>query len=299
MNSIIIAGGSGFLGQVLEKHFTQLGHAVKILTRTPKKENDVYWDAKSIDDWACELEISDVLINLTGKSVNCRYTDKNKKEIYNSRIASTQLLGKAIEQCKNPPKVWMNASTATIYKHSLDKEMTEQKGEIGDDFSMSIAKSWEKVFNACDTPKTRKIALRTSIVMGKNGGAFIPLKTLAKLGLGGKQGNGNQNVSFIHEEDFARAVEFIINNTDLYEAINITAPYPTNNNILMKTIRATMGISVGFSHPKWLLKIGAKIIGTETELVLKSRNVIPERLLESGFVFNHPTIDNTISNLLK
>ncbi|MET2985892.1 TIGR01777 family oxidoreductase [Aureibaculum conchae] len=298
MKTIIIAGGSGFLGQVLENHFTKIGYAVKILTRNPKKENHIFWDAKTIGKWTNELERIEVLINLSGKSVDCRYTDKNKKEIYDSRIDSTQVLGKAIQQCERPPKVWMNASTATIYRHSLDKEMTEKNGEVGIDFSMNIAKSWEKAFNEFKAPETRKVILRTSIVLGKNGGAFIPLKTLAKFGLGGKQGNGNQKVSFIHEEDFARAIEFILNHNELNGIFNVTAPNPTINKTLMNVIRKEMGMPLGISHPSWLLEIGAKIIGTETELVLKSRNVIPERLLGSGFVFNHPTIENTMSNLL-
>lgn len=298
MKTIIIAGGSGFLGNVLEKHFTELGYVVKILTRNPKKRNYIYWNAKTLDKWKDELENTEALINLTGKSVDCRYTKKNKKEIYDSRINSTRILGKAVQQCKQPPKVWMNASTATIYSHSLDKKMTEFNGDIGDDFSMNIAKSWEKEFNTYNTPKTRKIILRTSIVMGKNGGAFIPLKTLVKIGLGGKQGNGNQKVSFIHEEDFVRAIDFILCRPNLEGVFNITVPNPTFNKTLMKTIREKMVIVFGVSHPKWLLEIGAKIIGTETELVLKSRNVIPERLLKSGFIFNYPTIENTVTNLI-
>lgn len=298
MKTIVIAGGSGFLGQVLENQLTKNGYTVLLLTRFPKKENDMYWDANTLGKWTIALENSEALINLTGKSVDCRYTDKNKKEIYDSRINATQILGKAILQCKQPPKIWMNASTATIYRHSIDKKMTEQNGEIGNDFSMNIAKAWEKEFNQFETHKTRKVILRTSIVLGKNGGALIPLKTLAKFGLGGNQGRGKQKVSFIHEEDFVRAVEFILNRPNLNGVFNVTVPNPTNNMILMKTIRKKIGMPFGISHPEWLLKIGAKIIGTETELVLKSRNVIPERLLQEGFSFKYPTIETTISNLL-
>lgn len=298
MKTIIIAGGSGFLGQVLEKHFTQIGYAVKILTRNPKKENDIFWDAKTLGNWASILNNSEALINLAGKSVDCRYTVKNKNEIYESRIDSTRVLGKAILRCKQPPTVWMNTSTATIYRHSFDKEMTEQNGDIGDDFSMNIAKSWEKAFNEFECLKTRKIILRTSIVLGKKGGAFIPLKTLAKFGLGGKQGSGNQKVSFIHEADFARALEFILNHSNLDGIFNITAPKPTNNRTLMKTIRKKLRLPFGISHPKWMLKIGATIIGTETELVLKSRNAVPYRLVNEGFTFIHPTIQDTVSNIL-
>ncbi len=298
MKTIIIAGGTGFLGQVLENHFSKNGYSIKILTRNPTKENHIYWDATSLGKWSDSLENTEALINLTGKSVDCRYTTKNKKLIYDSRIDSTTILGKAIQQSKNPPKLWMNASTATIYRYSLDIEMTETNGEIGDDFSMNIAKSWEHAFTKIETPTTRKILLRTSIVLGKKGGAFIPLKTLTKLGMGGKQGSGKQKVSFIHELDFVRAVEFLIENKKLNGTFNITVPKPTKNDIMMKIFRKEVGIPFGIPQPEWILKIGAKIIRTEPELVLKSRNVIPERLLIEGFKFNYPTIEKTIKNLI-
>ncbi len=298
MKTIIIAGGSGFLGQVLENHFSKKGFLIKILTRHPVKENHVFWDAKTIGKWISELENSVALINLTGKSVDCRYTKKNKKRIYDSRIDSTKILGKAINNCENPPKVWFNSSTATIYRHSLDKEMTERNGEIGDDFSMNIAKSWEKEFFEIVNPKTRKIALRTAIVLGKKGGAMIPLISLTKYGFGGKQGLGNQKVSWIHETDFASAVEFLLIQNHLEGVFNLSVPNPTNNKTLMKTLRKEMKIPLGIPHPKWILEIGAKIIGTETELILKSRNVIPQRLLEHGFTFNYITIQKALNNLL-
>ncbi len=298
MKKLIIAGGSGFLGQVLGKHFSKKGYQIKILTRHPMRENHIFWDAKTIGNWISELENSEAFINLTGKSVDCRYTKKNKKRIYDSRVESTKIIGEAINLCENPPKVWFNSSTATIYRHSLDKEMTEKNGEIGDDFSMNIAKSWEKAFFEIANPNTRKIALRTSIVLGKKGGAFIPLKNLTKYGLGGKQGLGNQKVSWIHETDFARAVEFLLTHEHLEGIFNLSVPNPTNNKTLMKTLRQEMKISFGIPHPKWLLEIGAKIIGTETELILKSRNVIPERLLNQGFKFKYSNLSSTISNLI-
>ena len=210
MKTIIIAGGSGFLGQVLESYFSKKEYEIKILTRNPKQDNEVFWNAKDLGKWAKHLEHADVLINLTGKSVDCRYNEKNKKLIYSSRIDSTNALGLAINLCENPPKIWINSSTATIYRHSLGKEMDEESGEIGNDFSMNIAKSWEEAFNTIKNPKTRKIIIRTAIVLGKKGGAFIPLKKLTKFGLGGKQASGNQKVSWIHEEDFARAIHFLI-----------------------------------------------------------------------------------------
>jgi len=299
MKTIVIAGGSGFLGQVIEDHFIQKGYKVIILTRQSKKENEIYWNAKDLGKWTTVLENSDVLINLTGKSVDCRYNEKNKKLIYDSRINSTNILGLAINLCENPPKLWMNASTATIYRDSYDKEMSEDNGEIGNDFSMNIAKSWENAFYSITNPKTRKIALRTAIVLGKNGGAFKPLKTLTKLGLGGKQGHGNQKVSWIHELDFARAVEFLINNENLIGNFNLCVPKPTDNKTLMKSLRKANGISFGIPQPKALLNLGAKIIGTETELILKSRNVIPERLLNEGFEFDYPDIKIALQSLTK
>ena len=299
MKTIIIAGGSGFLGQVLEHYFTQKNYNIKILTRNPKRANDIYWNAKDLGDWKNELENTEALINLTGKSVDCRYTKENKKLIHDSRIDSTNLLGLAINLCENPPKTWFNSSTATIYRYSLHKQMTEENGEIGDDFSMNIAKSWEQSFYNITNPKTRKIALRASIVMGKNGGALIPLKTLTKFGLGGKQASGKQKVSWIHELDFARAIDFLIDNKDLDGNFNLSVVNPTDNYTLMKTMRKALKMPIGINHPVWLLKFGAKVIGTEVELVLKSRNVIPKRLLDNGFKFKYKNIELALTNLLK
>ncbi|OUR99384.1 TIGR01777 family protein [Flavobacteriales bacterium 33_180_T64] len=299
MNTITIAGGSGFLGQVLENYFSKKGHLVYVLTRHPKRNNEVYWNAKELEEWTKLLEQTDVLINLTGKSVDCRYTEANKTLIYDSRIDATHALGLAINLCENPPKLWINSSTATIYKHSIDKQMTEEHGDIGDDFSMNIAKSWEKAFYTITNPKTRKIALRTSIVMGKHGGATQPLKNLVKFGLGGKQASGEQKVSWIHELDFSRAIEFLILNESLEGHFNLAVPKPTNNKILMKNLRKVMKVPFGISHPEWLIKLGAKIIGTESELVLKSRNVIPKRLLDNQFKFIHSDIEMALNDLLK
>lgn len=299
MKTITIAGGSGFLGQVLENYFSEKGDSVYILTRRPKRENEIYWNAKDLDDWTKILDKTDVLINLTGKSVDCRYNEINKKRIYDSRVDSTHALGLAINLCDNPPEIWLNSSTATIYRHSTDKQMTEENGEIGDDFSMNIAKSWEKAFYSITNPNTRKIALRTAIVMGKNGGAIQPLKQLVRFGLGGKQASGEQKVSWIHELDFARAVEFLIEHKSLNGQFNLSVLNPTNNKTLMKNFRKVMHIPIGISHPEWLLKLGAKLIGTETELVLKSRNVIPQRLLDNGFSFIHTDIECALEDLLK
>ncbi|MES2545420.1 MAG: TIGR01777 family oxidoreductase [Bacteroidota bacterium] len=302
MKKLIIAAGTGFLGKVLVNHFKDKFQEIIILTRGKSEILDnikyVNWDARSFSGWENELENASVLINLAGKSVDCRYNDANKKEIYNSRIDSTKILNQAVLNCKNPPLHWLNSSTSTIYRFSLDKEMDETDGEIGDDFSMNVAKSWEKEFFETDTPNTLKTALRTSIVLGKKGGAFVPLKTLAKMGLGGKQGNGNQFISWIHEKDFARAIEFVID-TKLLGVVNIVSPKPIRNQDFMKILRKSVHCPIGIPMPKGLLKFGAKIIKTEPELVLKSRNVIPKRLLENGFEFEFGNIENSFENLLK
>jgi len=298
MKTIIIAGGTGFLGQVLKDHFTKQNYTVFILSRHPKSENEIYWNGTELGDWTKHLENADALINLAGKSVDCRYTDKNKKAIYNSRIDTTNLLGLAVNLCDNPPKYWFNSSTATIYKGSLDRPNTEKTGIIGDDFSMNIAKSWEQTFNAITTPKTKKVILRTSIVLGKNGGAIIPLKQLTRFGLGGKQASGDQKVSWIHEADFTSAIQFLMDQ-NLEGVFNLCVPQPTDNKTLMQSLRQVLKVPFGISHPIWLLKVGAFFIGTETELVTKSRNVHPEKLLQHGFTFKFIKIKNALEDLLK
>ncbi|PKG49692.1 TIGR01777 family oxidoreductase [Olleya sp. 1-3] len=298
MKKIIIAGGTGFLGQVLKTHFTKQNYTVLILSRQPKSENEIYWNGSELGDWTKHLENADALINLSGKSVDCRYTDKNKKTIYNSRIDTTNLLGLAVNLCDNPPKYWFNSSTATIYKESLDTPNTEKNGIIGDDFSMNIAKSWEQTFNAITTPKTKKVILRTSIVLGKNGGAIIPLKQLTRFGLGGKQASGQQKVSWIHEDDFTSAIQFLMEQK-LEGVFNLCVPQPTDNKTLMQSLRHVLKVPFGISHPLWLLKLGAFFIGTETELVTKSRNVLPEKLLQHGFIFKFENIKTALENVLK
>ncbi|MDW8849373.1 TIGR01777 family oxidoreductase [Flavobacterium sp. MMLR14_040] len=301
MNKLIIAAGTGFLGQVLIHHFKDKFDEIVILTRGKSQTIDkikyVNWNAKTFSGWENELENATVLINLAGKSVDCRYTKENKKEILWSRIQSTRILNKAVLNCANPPKHWLNSSTSTIYRFSLDKQMEEVNGEIGNDFSINVALSWEKAFFKTETPNTLKTALRTSIVLGKNGGAFIPLKTLAKIGFGGKRGKGNQFVSWIHEEDFANAVDFIIQK-EIVGVINVVSPEPVRNFNFMQKLRKAIGFPFGIPMNVFLLKIGSFFIRTEAELVLKSRNVIPKRLLENGFEFKFGDIDKTFENLL-
>lgn len=300
MKKLIIAAGTGFLGKVLVNHFANKCEEIIILTRGSSKTTHhvryVHWDAKTLSGWEAELENASVLINLAGKSVDCRYTTKNKKEILSSRVDSTKILNEAVLLCKNPPKHWLNSSTSTIYRFSLDKQMTEKNGEIGNDFSMNVAKAWEKTFFETKTLRTLKTALRTSIVLGKSGGAFLPLKRLTQCGLGGKQGNGNQLISWIHEKDFARAVAFIIEK-ELIDVVNIVSPQPISNANFMSKLQKQLQIPIAISTPELLLKFGAKIIGTEPELVLKSRNVIPDKLINSGFEFEFNTLEETLKNV--
>ncbi|WP_343707668.1 TIGR01777 family oxidoreductase [Flavobacterium sp.] len=302
MKKLLIAAGTGFLGQVLVNHFKNKFDEIVILTRGKSQTIDgikyVNWNARTFTGWEKELENATILINLAGKSVDCRYTKKNKKEILWSRIESTKILNKAVLKCQNPPKHWLNSSTATIYRFSLDKQMDETDGEIGNDFSINVALSWEKAFFKTETSNTLKTALRTSIVLGKNGGAFIPLKTLTKIGFGGKQGNGNQFVSWIHKDDFANAVDFIIER-EISGIVNVVSPEPIRNIDFMQKLRKAVGFPFGIPLNKFFLEIGSFLIRTETELVLKSRNVIPRRLLENGFEFKFGEIDDALKDLVK
>lgn len=301
MNKLIIAAGTGFLGQSLINHFKNKFEEIVILTRGKSRNSEgikyVNWDAKTFSGWETELENTTVLINLAGKSVDCRYTKENQREILLSRIESTKILNQAVLDCKNPPKHWLNSSTSTIYRFSLDKQMDEVDGEIGNDFSMNVAQSWEKAFFKSETPKTLKTALRTSIVLGKNGGALLPIKMLAKIGFGGKQGKGNQFISWIHEIDFARAIDFIVEK-EMIGVVNIVSPKPIANKNFMSVLRKVIGAPFGIPISESLLKLGAVFIRTESELVLKSRNVIPKRLQENGFQFEFDTLEKALKDLV-
>lgn len=302
MRKIVIAGGSGFLGNCLVDHYSKTGDHVIILTRSKASQtanvNRLHWDGKTIGPWTQALEQCDVLINLNGKSVDCRYSEKNKALIYSTRLESTAILGTAIQQAKNPPRLWINSASATIYRHSLDKAMDEYSGEIGTGFSVDVCQKWEQVFNSFLLPSTRKVVIRTSIVLGKKAGAVRPLKTLAKLGLGGQQGPGNQYFSWLHEDDFVSIVEFLTKTTAMHGVYNLAAPNPVPNRQVMKAIRNAVGISFGIPMPTWLLKFGAVLIRTEPELVLKSRRVVPKKLLEAGYKFKFETVESALTDLL-
>ncbi|CAL2075826.1 putative Epimerase family protein YfhF [Tenacibaculum sp. 190524A05c] len=285
---IVIAGGTGYLGKLLTEYYTrEKENQIYILTRSQKLNsknvNYIQWDGKTKGYWTELLEETDVLINLTGKSVNCRYTKENKAEIYASRLQSTALLCEIVQELKIPPKVFIQSSSATIYRHSEDKLMTEKDGEIGIDFSMDVCKKWEQVFNSYELPKTRKIITRTSIVLGNQGGAFPLMKRMTKFGLGGQQGKGNQFISWITEKDYVRAIDYLIHKPS--GVYNLCVPNPITNRGFQKELRKKLKVLVGINAPKLLLSIGAKIIGTETELLLKSRRVYPQKLLDLGFEF--------------
>jgi uncharacterized protein len=299
---IILAGGTGFIGKGIVRHFGTNDYEFIILTRNAKTCNDsvkeVQWDAKAIGPWINELEGANALINLAGKSVNCRYTKANKREILESRTLSTKVLGEAILQLNRPPEVWLNSSSATIYRHAEDRNMDELTGDIDTGFSPEVVKAWEKAFFDCKVPHTKKFALRIPIVLGEGDGVMPRLINLVRFGLGGKQGNGAQFFSWVHEVDFYRIIKWCIENPDKEGVYNCCAPDPVTNYFLMRTIRNLMHVPFGLPANEWMLKIGALIIGTETELLLKSRRVIPAKLLQQHFVFTYPDVVSALKNLL-
>jgi uncharacterized protein (TIGR01777 family) len=292
---IIIPGGAGYLGRYLAAHFAAQGYAVGVLTRRPQPNHEtvryVAWDGATRGAWAAELEGAAAVINLAGRSVNCRYNAQNRQAIYASRLDSTRVLGDAIAACEQPPRVWLNASSATIYRHALDRPMDEASGEIGSGFSVDVCQQWERVFFESATPHTRKAALRTAIVLGKGrGGAMEPFRNLARLGLGGAMAGGKQYVSWIHIEDFARAVQWIVEHDELSGPINVAAPMPRTNADFMRVLRLACKQPLGIPSARWMLEVGAFMLRTETELLLKSRRVVPARLLQSGFAFHYPQL---------
>jgi uncharacterized protein (TIGR01777 family) len=275
MAKIILAGGSGFIGKILADHFLGKGDEVVILTRkssaVKNKVRYVNWDARITGAWVTELENANVLINLTGKSVNCRYNTANKKEIFASRLNATNVLSQALTMCENPPRLWINAASATIYRHAEDHPQDEFTGEFGTGFSVDVCKQWEAAFFAHKIPDVRQIGLRIAIVLGKNGGVMSYLFKLGRFGLGGTQGNGNQYFSWVHENDLICIIDFLIGNKQLTGIFNVSSPNPVQNNKLMQTIRQVIKMPFGFPTKVWMLKIGVLLLRTETELILKSR----------------------------
>jgi uncharacterized protein len=305
---IVIAGGSGQVGTVLCRAFAADGHEVVVLSRKPAPADwrTVAWDGATLGPWTSELNGADVALNLAGRSVNCRYTPENRRAIKQSRIDSTRVLGQAIQHAAVPPRIWLQASTATIYAHRYDVANDESTGIIGGNepnvpdtwrFSIDVATSWEQEALAVNTPATRKVLLRSAMMMSPDrGGVFDTLLALTRRGLGGKSGNGKQYVSWIHDVDFIRSIYWLIDH-DLAGPVNLAAPNPIPNAEFMKALRKAWGISVGLPANRLVLEMGAIFMRTETELILKSRRVIPGRLLQSGFKFQFPDWQAAAINL--
>ncbi|AFM11804.1 TIGR01777 family oxidoreductase [Turneriella parva] len=297
---IVIPGGTGQLGQVLRADFERTGDEVVVLTRKPKAPGEIYWDAKTQGDWVSALDGADVVINLAGRTVNCRYTKENLQQMMDSRVDSTRAVGYAIQYVRNPPKIWLQMSTATIYRHTLGEANDEATGVIGGNepgvpsywaYSVEIAKNWEAEQARAVVPKTRKVAMRTAMVMAPRGassekGVFEVLLNMTRFGLGGAIGGGRQYVSWIHYRDFCRAVRFVIENEKLSGAINFTSPAPLPQAEFMRLLRRAARVPIGLPATKWMAEIGAWVLRTDTELLLKSRRVVPGRLLDAGFNFD-------------
>ncbi|SDY98171.1 hypothetical protein SAMN05421504_108112 [Amycolatopsis xylanica] len=291
---IVIPGGTGQVGTILSRALTGDGHEVVVLSRRPGPH---HWDGRTLGPWAAELDGCDAVINLAGRSVSCRYTEANLKEMMDSRVDSARVVGEAIALAKRPPKVWLQMSTATVYAHRFDAANDEATGIIGGaepgvpgywGFSVDIAKAWEEAQDQAETPDTRKVALRAAMVMSPDrGGVFSVLRAMARLRLGGPVGGGRQYVSWIHETDFVNAVRFLIE-SELSGPVNLAAPAPLPQRDFMRALRRACGVRLGLPATKWMAEIGALVLRSDTELLLKSRRVVPERLLGAGFAFEYP-----------
>ncbi len=309
---IVIAGGRGQIGRHLVRHFTAAGHDVVVLSREQPPPGDTSqrrWSGQQLGPWARVIDGADVLVNLAGRSVDCRYDARNREAIYASRLDSTRVLGEAVAAAERLPRLWLNASTATIYRDARDRPQTEHQGDIwrGDEpgvpdkwhFSVDVARRWEEALWAAPTPRTRTVALRAAMVMEPDpGGVFSVLGTLIRYGLGGTQGDGGQYVSWIHIDDLLRAIDFIIEHEALAGPINLAAPDPQPNRAFMRALRRAWGRRLGLPATRWMLELGAWALRTETELLLKSRRVTPGRLLDAGFSFRHPTWPEAAADLV-
>lgn len=312
---IVIAGASGFIGQYLASAFRAAGDSVTLIGRSGP---DARWGSTAaITDL---LEGSDVLINLAGKSVNCRYNAANRAEILRSRVETTRELSRALADCEHPPALWINASTATIYRHADDRPMTEETGELGSGFSVDIATAWEQAFFDANPPETRQVALRMAVVLG-DGSALTQLAALARFGLGGPQldgrwfateegrregtfhefrtGGGRQKFSWVHLDDVLGSIRFLMEREELSGVFNVSAPNPSDNRSLMATLRRVLNVPVGLPAFRWMLELGSMMIGTETELILKSRWVLPGRLQDAGYEFRHPQLEPALRDILR
>jgi uncharacterized protein (TIGR01777 family) len=298
---IVIPGGTGQVGTLLARAFVADGHEVVVLSRTSRSApwRVVAWDAETLSHWAAEIDGADAVINLAGRSVNCRYTARNRRLIKESRVKSTRAVGNAITRAAHPPRVWLQASTATIYAHRYDAPNDEATGLLGGSepgapdtwrFSIDVAQSWEQAANDFRLPQTRLVLLRSAMTMSPDpGGVFDVLLRLVRWGLGGASGDGRQYVSWIHDLDFIRAIYWLIDHPELAGPVNLASPHPLPNAEFMRTLRTSWGISFGLAAARWMLEIGAFFLRTETELILKSRRVVPGHFLQSGFLFDFPT----------
>jgi len=297
---ILIPGGSGQVGSVLARAFRADGHEVAVISRkSGGPERTIVWDGRTLGAWASEVDGADVVINLAGHTVNCRYNKANRDRILQSRVDSTHIVGEAIRAARRPPRIWLQASTATIYSHRYDAPNDELAGKIGGSasdapsawgFSVEVAAAWEHTMDVADVPHTRKVKLRSAMTMSPDsGGIFDVLLGLVRHGLGGKSGNGQQFVSWVHHVDFTRAISWLINNEEIDGVVNIASPNPLPNTTFMRAIRDAWGIRYGLPASKWMLELGAIFMRTETELILKSRRVVPGVLLKDGFEFLYPT----------
>jgi uncharacterized protein len=301
-NSIrtVLAGGTGHIGRLLADRFHRRGDKVTVLSRHPRPAPwpVLTWDGRSLGDWRHALDGADVVINLAGRSVNCRYNAAHRREIMDSRVESTRVLGQAIAAAARSPSLWMNSSTATIYRHALDRDMDEANGDLGGGevnapsswrFSIDVATSWENTFYEAKVSGTRRIALRSAMVMSPDrNGIFDTLRRLAQTRLGGRAGSGRQFISWIHETDFVHAIDFLIARRDFDGSINVCSPHPLPNREFMAALRRACGVRIGLPASRWMLEFGALFLRTETELILKSRRVVPRRLLDAGFKFRYP-----------
>jgi NAD dependent epimerase/dehydratase family enzyme len=311
---VVLAGASGFIGQHLAAAYRARGARVSTVGRSG---SDASWgDTAGI---TALLEGADVLVNLAGKSVDCRYGPENRAEILRSRVETTRELAEAVLACTAPPAVWFNSSTATIYRHAEDRPMTESTGQIGTGFSVDVATAWEREFFAPDLPATRRVALRMAIVLG-DGSALVPLMGLARAGLGGPQldgpwpatrarlaagthhregaGGGRQKFSWIHVDDVLGSIEWLREHEEVDGVVNLSSPNPSDNRTMMGIVRRAVGMPVGLPATRWMLELGTALLRTETELVLKSRWVLPERLVEGGYEFVHPHLDEAVKGVV-
>ncbi|HEY3743845.1 MAG TPA: TIGR01777 family oxidoreductase [Bryobacteraceae bacterium] len=304
---IVIPGGSGQLGELLARAFVAGGHEVVVLSRSPRAIGP--WRAIPWDEVGTEIDGADAVINLAGRSVNCRYTDENRCEILDSRLRSTRTVGEAIRKARRPPAVWLQMSTATIYAHRYDAANDEKSGILGtvdDDvpetwrFSHRVALEWEQAAREIETPGTRKVYLRTAVVMSPDrGGPFDILMGLVRYGLGGTNGDGRQYISWIHDRDFTNAVNWLIEHPSIVGPVNLAAPNPLPNADFMAALRRAAKVPIGLPSAKWMLEIGAALMRSETELILKSRRVVPAMLLESGFQFEFPEWPSAAEDLCR